>query len=778
MANSFLPFLLPFSRDDVRHGVRRIKARVKRAWHEAVIPLGLAAALATLAALSLRILLARQDSAQREDQHLFTQTFGVEQEQRELPYPGVVAGLLGTINSSYEELHCADGAALTACRRKEALLDSATRLFALAVDPEVSLGADTVPPDGCGSELAPEVRSELAELWAGDPADEVRRCAWFAAASDTLRMIRAGAAQVFHSCPTPEDGKSTVHGIGEPACQMRGPTDQAATLLSAQTERHYVQQRLMSHLEGTTAEIPVDWDSDAKEAAGVARLLDISIMNAEAVVASDSAASSGSAGSANGAKERALLDDAELRQAYFISPDNLLRIWALAGNPLMDLPRARLWTAAAYLRPFVDKGARFAVKTRAYLDVGGNGVVTTECRPLWLDNGKDSDFIGAVCTDLTLNIFKNVKLREKLVSNRFLHIEPVTITARDNARKVTPITSDRGIWHHDEKKLRDAIFAEVDKFGLTPLSQSVRPIVVDEVSAFIVPIGKINEYEIQALIVSPERPTINHKLLRWTVLLVIGIVGYLVFTGMLWFKKRREEDVRNHLVIFRSAQTGIIETLADGEQIVRANDRAEEILGVCLPKSSNPHDPASISFTDIYDLALEVVDDPWPDARDGGEAPPAPPGDTTQKKQVNYRVLSPEDIFMRRFEGRTTRHWIHLTNVDIDDKDEKLAKSWVSIQGGPLVSQTGNYFTWLLRSSLSKVVQFDLNKSVGAFGTVDRASRRRAAELDEFRQKHLQREAKKAAKAKKSAARTDSPDSERPPDDDGQPVQKPSTNPR
>ncbi|HJU40589.1 MAG TPA: PAS domain-containing protein, partial [Tahibacter sp.] len=802
MANAFLPsFLTPFSRDEIRHIVWRVKARFRRAWNEAVIPLGLAMGLATLAAVSLRILLLRQEAVEREDRRLFTQTFGVEQEQRELPYPGVVAGLLGTINNRYEALHCQEGDALPACRRKDAVLDTVTRLFMIAVDTGIDLPAPT--QGGCADELSVGVRASLLDLWAGGADDPAKRCAWLAAAADAMRAIRAETTEAFHACPPAQDGKSpSVYGIGEPACQQRGTMQEAATLLSAQLSRHHIKERLLQKpasadaQPGDAAAAPSppgvssgsargaapldDWDSDAKEAAEVARLLDIGIMNAKSIPAPRALTPHGATAPANGNVEvPAFLDHAELRQAYFISPDNLLRIWALDGNPLMELPRARLWSSAAYLRPFVDKGARFAVKTRAYLDVGGNGVVTTECRPLWVGTGKASTFVGAVCTDLTLNILANERLREMLVSNRFLHIEPVVISVRDTVRAVEQTHRGKLKWSHDLKALQNAVFGELDKLGLPLLSQTVRQILVDDVSAFIVPIGKVDEYSIEALVVSPESPTINWKLLRWTVLLIVGAAGYLVFTFMMGFKKKSEERARSDQIIFRSSQTGIIVTLPDGERIVRANDRAEEILGVRLPKSGNPNDPSAKSFTEIYDLALEVVDDPWPDARDGGEeglpggSTPGPAksaavastagvaesaksnvaektvdaqraqetatagtkgtGDAAKrdgdgesgdakkaapKKPVRYRVLSPADIFSRRFEGRTTRYWIHLKNVT-GNPPENLARSWASIQAGPLVQQTHSYLTWLLRSWLTHA-KFEMNKSVGSFGTVDR----------------------------------------------------------
>ena len=753
--SSFFSSLFP--RDERKHIARRTKATWRRVWNEGVVPLALAVLLAFMAGASLRVLLLRQSAVEHEEQKLFTQTFGVEQEQRELPYPGVIAGLLGTINSNYEELHCRDDDTSLACRRKQAVLDSVTRLFTLAVDGAIAPDKTTETQESCGKDLPPATLNVLYELWSGPAADEKRRCIWIAAAINAVLDARAAKPSRLVPCPTPDDEKQkSTNAVGVAACQLREAAGRATTLLPAQLSRRLVGELIRRYANeepnaaGETKppaqeqtekkEAQADeWDKDAQDVVSIARLLDIGIMNAAAIPPPAPVENTAK----DDVKEEpsSLIDHAELRQVYFISPDNLLRIWAFAGDPTMELPRTRLWSAAAYLRPFVDRGVRIPVKTRAYLDVGGNGLVTTECRPLWLGSGKESVFIGAVCADMMLNILANTKLREKLVSNRLLHIEPVTISTRNGERKVTTaVQPDDTKWHYEPAALESAIFVEIDRAGLVPLSQITFPIRISHATAFVVPTGRIDEGSFQALVVSPEKPALNWKILIWSAGFAVSIAGYLVCTFMWGFAKKREEDAsRNDLVIFRSLQTGVIETLSDGEQIVRANDRAEEILGVRLPKKRSPHDSRAITFTEIYDLALEVVDDPWPDARDGtgdDAAGQTDGGNSDGKSKVEYRVLSPTDIFSRRSEGKTTRYWIHLDNSGKAAEEVVFTKSWVSIQAGPLVRQSGTYLSSLLRSRISSK-KFDTKTSVGAFGTVDRASRRRAEELDNILQQWL-----------------------------------------
>lgn len=720
---SFLSFSSAVSAESWRRLLKRLQSTSRRARNEGVLYLILAVACALVAAAALRLLLIERAQAIQQDQELFTKTFGVRQEERELPYPGVVAGLLGTINYQVDDVHCVSGSPLLACRQKEALLQTVDRLFALALDTNALPYDQSQESANCGEKLPGGVRDLLLGLWAGAASDEGRRCAWMRAALQSIAAARTDKnREVMIPCPdstNPAVAKS--HGVGQAACEVFRRPGSPASLIPAQLTDFAVAARIQDHSLAKEAKVLADWipdwEGDAKEIAGVAKLIDVAIVNAMAIVGdkTTAVAADGEVGGADGtgppgdSAVTSLLEGAELRQAYFISPDNFLRIWTVDGDPIKDLPRTRQWSAAAYMRPFIVEGSRSPVRTRAYLDLGGNGLVSTECRPLWLGRGDSSVFLGAVCADLTLNITQNKELLKRLVSNRFLQIEPITVSMHNGATQVDSINLTIAPPYYDRRALTAAI--DASKSGIAEISQTVRSIDVAGEAAFIVPIGKVSENKMQALVVSPAKSRgLGSRQSLLTIVLGISGFAYAAFTIMGVIKRREDEAVRSDLVIFRSLQTGVIETMIDGEQIVRANDRAEELLGITLPKVRTVATNSPLVYTRQFDLALEIIGDRWPDVKDSVDTNPP-----------SYRELSGAEIYRRRTQGRTSRYWIHL-------RDKAPEEGWLVVQAGPLVRETSPHISGLLRP-WSYALRAHETKAVGTYGTMERASSRRIRTL-------------------------------------------------
>src|ERR1700677_4219811 len=94
-------------------------------------------------------------------------------------------------------------------------------------------------------------------------------------------------------------------------------------------------------------------------------------------------------------------------QAYFISPDSVLRIWTRRNaNVCQEFSKSRLWASKSYFAHFWDNPADQQYSTLAYIDYGGNGLVRTVCHVL--ESPREGtkfprgQFFGIVCMDFKL----------------------------------------------------------------------------------------------------------------------------------------------------------------------------------------------------------------------------------------------------------------------------------------------------------------------------------------------------------------------------------------
>jgi PAS domain-containing protein len=102
-------------------------------------------------------------------------------------------------------------------------------------------------------------------------------------------------------------------------------------------------------------------------------------------------------------------------QAYFISPDSLLRIWSYRHTDVCkEFSKTRLWAAKSYFAQFWEGPQEESYSTLAYIDYGGNGLVRTTCHSVELPRvlpgrtGGQTDFprghfLGILCMDFKLS---------------------------------------------------------------------------------------------------------------------------------------------------------------------------------------------------------------------------------------------------------------------------------------------------------------------------------------------------------------------------------------
>jgi hypothetical protein len=110
--------------------------------------------------------------------------------------------------------------------------------------------------------------------------------------------------------------------------------------------------------------------------------------------------------------------------------------------------------------------------------------------------------------------------------------------------------------------------------------------------------------------------------------------------------------------------------------IVRANDRAEELIHRKLPKerSSLPQIP----YWSLVEVAVRLKNDNWPN-------PPIARGKGKRPDPKNYVLTTKKEIAKLRLAGKASRYWIRLKPRD--SKGAQAAPIWLLDFGGPLIRE-------------------------------------------------------------------------------------------
>ena len=257
----------------------------------------------------------------------------------------------------------------------------------------------------------------------------------------------------------------------------------------------------------------------------------------------------------------------------------------------------------------------------------------------------------------------------------------------------------------------------LQKTPIEVIAQAVQPLDVDNKRMFLVPVGDSPDGALRALLVFPQRRATATTIVFAQILSLLGAIGFLWFAGWGFSAKQKENARRSDLVIFRSLQIGVTETSLEANAILRANDRAEELLGKELPKELLVGESKSEKFHDLYDLALEIEGDTWPDMQDN------PLTDIKCK----YKEMTAADLLQRRRQGKTTRYWIHVLSKPED-------RSWLLVQAGPIFRQKGlaidRFMTHFAESSSNRLH----SRFLGTFGTLEPASVHRLKGLSDARE--------------------------------------------
>ncbi len=399
-----------------------------------------------------------------------------------------------------------------------------------------------------------------------------------------------------------------------------------------------------------------------------------------------------------------------LVQAYFISPDNLLRFWTAPGPDVHAcelFPRYRLWAAKDYFEYFWRNPAARSHTTFTYIDYAGNGLVRTSCSalelPLRNPEYPNGELLGTVCLDFALPDTAIGRMRRQLFFSTALVRIPVAgtpgkITADVELPAHDVDTPDEGITSRIWKAASAAPFSstsppekltpslseteqrhldraiDMQSTGLTeavvtqkvleslPHGQSpslfngITSIQLNNRTAFLLPLGEEAGGKLRAMFFLPRTPRLP---ITDDLLGVLGLLLLGASVGIGWHALRlrtKADALDERLAIFRNLQVGIVRVDTE-DRICEANDRAEEIFGRKLRKPGLV-DRSKFRFKDLIDHRL------------------------IRPPHGQFRYIEPDEIETDRRGGRAYAYYARLNSESLPSEREVR---WLHVLGTPVL---------------------------------------------------------------------------------------------
>lgn len=430
-------------------------------------------------------------------------------------------------------------------------------------------------------------------------------------------------------------------------------------------------------------------------------------------------------------------------QAYFISPDSLLRIWTSRGtNVCSEFNKPRLWAAKSYFAYFLDHPTEDTNSTLAYIDYGGNGLVRTHCHALYGKSGVyDSPVLkGALCMDLKLpdgqlaymrrNLFfetalvtfnlpydgdpehTSVEIEYPDVSYPNPNIQP-NASKRVNGAKVAgnlmeapePAQGEPFISRSNDEiaigmqesplskeDIQNALRDRLGGVAPNSLRRDITHIPIRGKEAFLLPLG-FADGSFHGLVFYPRNPELNF----WDNF--AGVLGFifagaaLLSAGYSWRIRPKAAELRDRLALFRNLQVGIVRVDQD-DWILESNDRAEELFQRKLPKPEV--EGLRINFHHLIELRVrEVVG--WPKV--------------DQPNANRYEVITAKSVSKMRARGQWSAYYALLP----EGKDPR----WLRVSATPTMAHMGGQKT--------SGIQL-----LGVFATISEVASETASDLDQF----------------------------------------------
>ncbi len=314
-----------------------------------------------------------------------------------------------------------------------------------------------------------------------------------------------------------------------------------------------------------------------------------------------------------------------LVQAYFVGPDDVLRIWqpTRTGSPYPNqFPRTRHWLAGHYSLHIVE-GEREA-NSPAYVDYGGHGVIASQCRSVLgppLRETQTPELLGVVCADTSVPesaIARHLK-DGRLVSAAWVavHFGASGVVASDGVqtRDLAEVAGDKATTPPEDSTLAEKLRQALGRWQpqgppALALSRQVTPLLwSDGPTRFFIPTGRSGD-AVQGFLVWPEieyprevRWLFGGFALSTLLALILGTMGTVRA------RTRSEGDLIANLL--RGLQSGVL-VVDERDFVEAANTRAEHVLGVPLPRFGPGFDLArgtsGASLDDPYIAGWRISD--------------------------------------------------------------------------------------------------------------------------------------------------------------------------
>jgi PAS domain-containing protein len=402
------------------------------------------------------------------------------------------------------------------------------------------------------------------------------------------------------------------------------------------------------------------------------------------------------------AKSKADEYSSQAVQAYVISLDDVLRIWSRPRSTLGTIarfPPLRRWASEEYVSVFTHLPKLDEYLSPPYIDFGGHGVVRTWCHPLETGAEKAARLTGVFCVDYTVPL---ATLRDYwrtsalLVDINYVRLAIAPDRIAPDAICVSPQwPPDCGLAPSSNLEaarsgIKELLARERSTYGdpgeaYDALARATSAVQLEGHdfagsnvrTAFLVPLGRYDVADPRAPADAPRaKPVTEDSEYLYAVLvrpnpslppLVFPFAIAAVIAGLLFVlvvlvggrQIRALEEIDEQVTLLRALQVGVI-VVSENDFIAEANDRAEEVLGVPLPKIGAAAQEANLSTRFDQLIRRYIVEE-----EAGGELLP-----------VKYSRVIPR----RRRAGEASEYYAKLATGAREGH-------WINVAGSPMITQ-------------------------------------------------------------------------------------------
>ena len=294
-------------------------------------------------------------------------------------------------------------------------------------------------------------------------------------------------------------------------------------------------------------------------------------------------------------------------QAYMISLDDVLAFWRrepFRTEELFDEP-LRIWSAGHYVQTFLTDSTRKHYPSFAYVDYGKYGLVRTECGNIELPldrtraTARGTTLFGVLCADYLVDQKEILQYAAESPMLDILYVLPTSSTIRfadlDTFALFRPlqpssITGPPTIDHHvgweliestaqRKMEIGRALHQAVQDNGQQKLEREVVPVPSLQQATFSIPLSQRG-----LLLIVPKPPRVPAYVAVALVVAIFCMALAALPASMGADRATRASRLDSRLMLLRNLQVGVVVADED-DTIEEVNDRAEELLGMILPKT-------------------------------------------------------------------------------------------------------------------------------------------------------------------------------------------------